>query len=214
MGRRYWWVGYLHGNHMRIVCISDTHGMLGQVKVPDGDVLIHAGDFTMFGQGKQIKRFRKDIEALPHEHKIVIAGNHDIKFEKDPESARALLGDDVYYLQDSTVEIGGLRFWGHPWTPPFGHGWAFNEANPPMPPTWIDVLISHGPPKGVLDYVDRPGGGDVGCPHLAEWLESNSPKLHVFGHIHCGYGQQGVHVNACICNEAYEPVNSPIVVDL
>lgn len=197
---------------MKIVCISDTHGMLSRIDVPDGDVLIHAGDGTMGGQGKEIKRWRRDLEALPHEHKIVIAGNHDRKFEKDPERARALLGDGVIYLQDSGVEIDGLEFWGCPWTPPFGHGWAFNSADPPMPYGRPDVLITHGPPRGTLDFV--PSGGSVGCPRWAEWIAKHPPLLHVFGHIHEGYGRDGIHVNASVVDERYNPVNAPIVVEL
>jgi hypothetical protein len=198
---------------MRIVCISDTHGHLSEMDIPEGDVLIHAGDFTMSGQGKQIKKFRLEIEALPHPYKIVIAGNHDLKFERDPERALQLLGREVYYLEDSGVKIDGVEFWGHPWTPPFGHGWAFNSDNPPVPPPGIDVLVSHGPPRGRLDVVDR-GGMRVGCTMLAKYVEEHELKLHVFGHIHEGYGQDGIFVNACACTLDYRPKNPPIVVDL
>ena len=202
---------------MRVVCISDTHDRLGRIEVPGGDVLIHAGDFTMSGQGKQIKRFRREIEALPHKHKIVIAGNHDIKFERDSDRARTLLGDEVYYLEGASVDIEGLEFYGHPWTPPFGTGWAFNEANPPMPTGRPDVLISHGPPRGILDIVAR-GGMNVGCPHLARWVATHPPLLHVFGHIHEGYGttRRGdtQFVNASICTLGYSPTNAPVIVDL
>lgn len=200
---------------MRIVCISDTHGMLDRIDVPDGDVLIHAGDGTMSGQGKQIKKWRRDLEALPHKHKIIIAGNHDIKFETDPARALELLGDGVTYLQDSWVDIDGLTFWGCPWTPPFGHGWAFNEALPPLPLRHCrpDVLITHGPPRGVLDFVPR-DRKHVGCPVWAEYIKHHPPLLHVFGHIHEGYGQEGIHVNASCCDAMYRPINAPIVVDL
>jgi len=148
--------------------------------------------------------------------------------------ARAYLEPDVIYLQDSGCEIEGLRFWGSPWQPWF-MDWAFNlprkgeklRAKWNLIPMDTDVLITHGPPYGVLDEV-RPrmtawgpaeeGSGHLGCEELAIRLAAVRPRVHVFGHIHDGYGihkQAGTtYVNASICTEEYRPTNPPIVIDL
>lgn len=110
---------------MRLVCLSDTHGEQGRFMVPEGDVLIHAGDFSGLGTEREVHKFAKWLNGLPHRWKIVVAGNHDRFFEKQPEMARAYLEPDVIYLQDSGCEIEGLRFWGSPWQPWF-MDWAFN----------------------------------------------------------------------------------------
>ena len=197
---------------IKIVCISDTHNQLDLMDIPDGDILVHAGDFTMGGKEKEIHRFREDMAMLPHEHKIVIAGNHDLMFQHDYKRARMLLGKEMTYLQDVSIEVMGLTFYGHPWTPCFGWGWAFNSDKPPMPPMGIDVLISHGPPLGVLDWVDR--GENVGCPTLKKYVDNVELKAHIFGHIHEGYGQEGIFVNASSCTLQYAPMNPPIVLEL
>lgn len=195
-----------------IVSISDTHNMLDQVDIPDGDILIHAGDATMGGRYSEVAKFLDQFEALPHKHKIFIAGNHDIIFEKYPTTAKDLLaGRDLIYLQDSSVVIDGTVFWGTPWTPPFGVGWAFNSDCPPRIGP-CDVLITHGPPYGTLDMVHR---GHVGCENLALHMEESPEiKLHVFGHIHEGAGKQGRSVNASTCTPNYKPTNPPIVVEI
>ncbi|MFZ1612959.1 MAG: metallophosphoesterase, partial [Holophaga sp.] len=160
--------------------------------------------------------------------------NHDRFFEKQPEMARVYLEPDVIYLQDSGCEIEGLRFWGSPWQPSF-MDWAFNlprmgeklRAKWKLLPMDTDVLITHGPPYGVLDEV-RPrmtawgpveeGSGNLGCEKLAIRLTTVRPRLHVFGHIHDGAGflQKGgtTYINASVCDEDYKPVNPVLMVDL
>ncbi|HNC99840.1 MAG TPA: metallophosphoesterase, partial [Myxococcota bacterium] len=114
------------------------------------------------------------------------------------------------------------HIWGSPWQPRF-FDWAFNlDRGEPLRRVWqkipdgIDILVTHGPPKGILDRVQR--GGEVGCEELREALRRVRPRLHVFGHIHEAYGQlhlDGTHfVNAASCNLDYRPVNPPVVVEL
>lgn len=209
---------------MKIVCISDTHGMHRQVKVPDGDLLIHAGDCLGQGTLDDLEDLNDWFGSLPHQHKILIAGNHDWCFQDEPEESRVLL-THAHYLQDSGLELEGLRFWGSPWTPVF-FNWAFNlERGPELAERWeripekLDVLITHGPAAGILDTVPS-GTGDisVGCEELARVLESRPPRLHIFGHIHESYGQKQVgnclHVNASTCTGSYKPLNLPVVLDL
>lgn len=206
---------------MRIVCLSDTHNLHDRITVPEGDLLIHAGDATMRGTLEEIVVFDAWLASLPHRHKVVVAGNHDFLFEREPALARQLLRSAVY-LQDSGVELDGLELWGSPWQPWF-FDWAFNlRRGAPLREKWdlipesTDVLITHGPPHGILDRVD--GGELVGCEELLQAILRCRPRLHVFGHIHEGYGQEkrdGVtFVNASNCNRAYRPVNPPVVVDL
>jgi Icc-related predicted phosphoesterase len=184
--------------------------------IPDGDVLVHAGDITNVGGLRDVIEFNDWIGTLPHEHKVVIAGNHDFCFEKDPE-ARELL-TNCTYLEDEQVEIEGLVFYGSPYQPWF-LDWAFNLTDHHLGAKWAqipdntDVLITHGPPHGTLDKVDR-GGKHVGCKHMKKRIADLDLKLHVFGHIHEGYGQRGNSVNASIMTLQYDPTNDPIIVDI
>jgi Icc-related predicted phosphoesterase len=205
----------------RLVLLSDTHGLHDRVAVPDGDVLVHAGDFTRRGRPEEVEGFARFLARLPHTHKVVVAGNHDFLFQREPERARELLGD-VTYLEDSGAEVAGLAFWGSPWQPWF-HDWAFNlRRGPELAAVWAripagtDVLVTHGPPRGTLDRVAR-GGERVGCAELAAALRRVRPRLHVFGHIHEAYGhaREGdtLLVNACTCDLGYAPVQPAVVVD-
>ena len=206
---------------MRIVLISDTHGLHRRVKIPDGDLLVHAGDLTNHGELEQVEDFNAWLGGLPHAHKIVIAGNHDFCFEKPDRASRLLT--NATYLLDSETRAGGLRIWGSPWQPWF-FDWAFNlERGPEIRAKWklipagIDILVTHGPPAG---FGDKTVGGDfAGCTDLLDELRARvRPRLHVFGHIHEGYGifRDGstTLVNASTCDIQYRAVNPPVVIDL
>ena len=204
---------------MRVVCISDTHERHDQIALPDGDLLICAGDVTANGNLAALDRFARWMQRQPHEHKVLIAGNHDWCFERDGAS---LLPPDIIYLQDSGTAIDGLRIWGSPWQPRF-YDWAFNlDRGPQLAAKWAlipadtDILITHGPPHGTLDLTPR--GDRAGCEALAARLDQLRVRLHVFGHIHHSYGvvERGdrISVNACICDERYVAANAPVVVDL
>lgn len=206
---------------MRVVCISDTH--LRYVDVPPGDLLIHAGDATIEGTPQEIERFFEWFGKLPHKNKVLIAGNHDWLFEKDPALARSLVPPGVTYLQDELVEIAGLKIYGSPWQPEFFE-WAFNlvrgwplQKKWELIPTGIDILVTHGPPMGILDWSTF-GNEHAGCGDLRKELLRIKPKLHVFGHIHGSYGQMEWNgtkfVNASTCDEAYRATHLPIVIDL
>ncbi len=210
---------------MKLVCISDTHSLHQRIpEIPDGDVLIHAGDCLGQGTMENIQEFNEWLGSLPHEHKIVIAGNHDWAFQETPELAKAALTNAIY-LEDSGVEIDGIRFWGSPWTPTF-MDWAFMlDRGDPLYQKWklipdnTDVLITHGPPHGIGDQVDLGfKSQNVGCIHLSDRVSQLSLKAHIFGHIHEGYGayQRGNTrlINASSCNERYQPNNPPIVLGL
>ncbi|RXS98252.1 metallophosphoesterase [Silvibacterium dinghuense] len=208
---------------MRIVCISDTHGQHRQLTVPEGDILIHAGDFMRSGQRlNEIVDFNDWLGSLPHPHKVVIAGNHDLLFESYPEMARGRLNNTTY-LENSGAEIFGLKFWGSPVQPTF-HNWAFNvDRGAAIRRYWkkipsdTDVLITHGPPFGTLDKIDILGP-HLGCEELAKTISQIRPRLHVFGHIHGGHGQETTKatafVNAAVLNERYELTHKSQTIDL
>jgi Icc-related predicted phosphoesterase len=172
---------------LRLVLISDTHGLHDEVDVPGGDILVHAGDFTQVGELGEVKRFNDFLGRLPHAHKIVIAGNHDLCFEREPDQARSMITNAIY-LQDQAVEVAGIKFYGSPWQPWF-FDWAFNlprgielERKWALIPEDTGVLITHGPPHGIGDTTYR--GDHAGCSDLRERLRAIRPRLHIFGHIH------------------------------
>jgi predicted phosphodiesterase len=203
---------------VRIVAISDTHGLLEGLQIPDGEILVHAGDLTGYGELGQVRALNALLGELPHRHKVVIAGNHDFCFERQPREAQAVLTNCIY-LQDQPITLMGLRFYGSPWQPWF-YDWAFNLQRGPdirqkwdLIPAGTDVLITHGPPWGHGDRTDR--GEQVGCQDLLEAVRRLRPALHLFGHVHEGYGvtrdASTVCVNASICDSRYRPANRPVV---
>lgn len=206
---------------MRIVCISDTHNKHEKIDIPPGDVLVHAGDFSTNGELDELIEFHAWLSTLPHRYKIMIAGNHDFCFEEKNQEARSVVKNAIY-LQDEAVTLEGVTFYGSPWQPWF-YDWAFNlQRGEALQKVWAkipdstDVLITHGPPFGVLDQVSRQE--HVGCVDLRKRVEEVRPKLHVFGHIHESYGMQQLpltcFVNASICDIRYRPIQAPLVYDL
>ena len=210
---------------MRIVCLADTH-LQHHFEVPEGDLLVIAGDLTGKGSLQELKIAMDWLQKLPHEHKCFIAGNHDFCFQTKSLEARALVPKGIHYLQDSGVNINGFNIWGSPWQPNF-FDWAFNlkrgldiKEKWDLIPLEADVVITHGPPYGVGDLTlgrfNPPS--HVGCQDLLDRIQDVQPLLHVFGHIHPGYGRvvktETIFVNASVCDENYEPINPPIVVDL
>jgi Icc-related predicted phosphoesterase len=176
---------------VRIVCISDTHGRHRFSDVPDGDILVHTGDLTLHGSLEDVEEFNRWLGTLPHAHKLVIAGNHDFCFQQQPAEARARL-TSATYLEDSGCEIASLRFYGSPWTLTF-FDWAFMLPEDELLAKWeqipapLDVLMTHGPPHGILDRTNR--NEHAGSVTLLQRVQEVKPRLHVFGHIHEAAGR-------------------------
>ena len=212
---------------MKITAASDLHGLINWKalkNIKPCDVFIIAGDIfrNMSNnraqdarlQLKQLIDFNKIVPEIPAKHVIVIAGNHDWIFEYQKQR---ILDLNFTYLQDSVVEIDGMKFWGSPWQP-FFCDWAFNLPRDgdrikevwSLIPEDTQILITHGPPLGTLDLTmfDE----SVGCAALAERIPK-LPKLkaHIFGHIHHSHGYKevdGVHYfNSSVCDESYMPKN-------
>ena len=233
---------------MKIICISDTHGYHDEITMPEGDMLIHAGDFSNIGSPKEIMSFNTWLGKQNYKHKFVIPGNHDrgmetilnseslitnatlLKYNQSPAIDRS---HNIIDHEESYLYIVGAQF-----SPNFSKGWAFNYDRRFGEDLWKevlssskpDILITHTPPFGILDkvnniYHDVIGGdfaeynnGSVGCKDLLDTVLKKKPKLHVFGHIHEGYGvfknQDTTFVNACIWNHYNNTLNKPIVVEI
>lgn len=205
---------------MRLVCLSDTHGRHEGIEVPEGDILLHAGDISQRGKPDEISAFDHWLGTLPHPHKVMIAGNHDFLFERQPALAKSLLTHAVY-LNDSGIELAGIKIWGSPISPWF-YDWAFNRQRGAeirqhwdLIPNDTDILITHGPPFGILDLTKS--GESVGCHDLLAAVQRVQPRLHLFGHIHEAYGQCQVDetwfVNASNLDFNYRPVHPVTVID-
>ena len=212
----------------KITFISDTHNKhkhltskgMGNI-LGSGDILVHAGDCTSMGQKHEINEFLKWFSNTDFEHKIFIAGNHDFGFEKETDIDQQFKDLGVTYLFDNDITIDGIKFYGSPWQPEF-YNWAFNlPRGEELASKWekipddVDILITHGPAYGILDYA--PIGGHVGCEELYRKIVEVKPKIHVCGHIHDGYGQKtmgGIEfLNASVLDDRYEHAHKPIVVE-
>jgi len=209
--------------NMRIIAISDTHGLHDQLTLPPGDVLVHAGDISMKGTEQEVISFVTWFGQQDFKHKIFIAGNHDFYFEKMPEDAiKKIIPPGIIYLNDTGIEINGTRFWGSPITPWF-FNWAFNrhrgeaiKKHWDMAPVDTDILITHGP---VYKIVDKTTSGHyAGCEDLLQKVKAIKPKVHICGHIHEAYGsieKDGTFfINASLLDEKYRWRNEPVIVDI
>ena len=209
---------------MRAVVISDTHNQHRKLLLPQGDMIIHCGDVSGRGTSTEVYDFIKWFSILPYRYKIFIAGNHDFYFEQKGinEIEDELRENRIVYLNDSGIEIEGIKFWGSPIQPWF-YDWAFNrQRGADIKRHWdkipndTNILITHGPPKGIRDMTVR--GDRCGCEDLFQAVERVKPKYHLFGHIHEEYGQAYDHtttfINASVLDENYCLVNEPIVIKI
>jgi Icc-related predicted phosphoesterase len=213
---------------MIVDLISDLHGHYPELE--GGDLLIVAGDLTRNDLPTSFGSFYKWIRKLDYKKKVFICGNHDNYLLDNP-----YYGIELDFLCDSGTEFEALKIWGTPWTSQFPginpHCCAFTKPfmhslkdKWALIPDDVDILITHTPPYGILDRVDRDGGTHVGDTDLLNELETRiKPKLHVFGHIHENGGQKiilkragigtenhTICVNASIMNERYQPINQPV----
>lgn len=223
---------------MNIIVISDTHGCHEKLEqylydpnfTKDVDMIIHAGDASNTKNAainnNELRDFLEWFQDLPFRYKIFVPGNHDTSVEQGLIKWQDFL--DVYFLINRDVVINNLKIWGSPYTPSFGQGWAYNKARNKLDAIWqtipedVDILITHGPPKGILDLTHQNGSmyEATGCKALAN-RAMNLPdlKYHIFGHIHdetnitnSGYRiiNNKVFVNASICDLSLNPINEPI----
>ena len=208
---------------MKFVTISDTHGQHEFLSLPQGDVIIHAGDISNIGREREVIDFLSWFKDLDYKYKIFITGNHDFFFEKEsPEKIKQLIPENVIYLNDSSVTIEGIKVWGSPITPWF-YNWAFNrERGPEIATHWdlipfdTDILITHGPVFGIHDKTIY--NKCVGCNDLLLRINEIQPKIHICGHIHEGYGIENTNgttfINASTLDHKYKIQNKPICFEM
>ena len=210
---------------MKICLISDTHNKHKHLgRLPEADVIIHCGDMTSVGHEHEILNFMKWFSGLTqYEHKICIAGNHDWLFQREGLRARSLVPNNVHYLENDSVIIEDLMFYGTPVQPPFMN-WAFNVYEPKLSEYWkaipdeTDVLITHSPPYMIGDLVPWSAKHEGSQTLADEVINRVRPRLHCFGHIHEGNGNWNIHdikfVNASNLDDHYMCVYEPIVVEI
>eukprot|EP00933_Yihiella_yeosuensis_P071284 TRINITY_DN79492_c0_g1_i1.p1 TRINITY_DN79492_c0_g1~~TRINITY_DN79492_c0_g1_i1.p1 ORF type:complete len:334 (-),score=36.19 TRINITY_DN79492_c0_g1_i1:43-1044(-) len=235
--------GQSEGQHLKLVCMSDTHCCHKWLEpIPDGDVLVHCGDFTSHGSLEEVKRFADWFGSQPHSTKLLVPGNHDMilhkeyydnfwsdwssKKESHEEAVKVLTDKNIKILVDETVYIHGVKFHGSPWVTQH-HSWstAFNKSEEGMGNHWrllppgIDVLLTHMPPYGMGDR--EAFGHHHGCPHLALKVAEVKPKIHVFGHVHGDHGifkrdhYPTTFVNATsVCDYYWVGKREPIVIEI
>ena len=196
---------------MRIMAISDLHGNLEGPEPKGADVVVLAGDVApLKGRGvwhvndqkKWInKRFREWTESYPDIQFVVIPGNHDffpiahILFKGHDVDWKYEFSSNVHFLDDSMVEIEGVKFYGTPWVPIISYSWAFEAEHDLLVkqfskiPNGIDVLVTHSPPRIPRSDVDRSIQTDsehFGSSELTEAIIDTRPRLVFCGHIHTG----------------------------
>lgn len=215
----------------KIVAISDIHGMWQNLDLPEGDILVVAGDCTGHGTNTEFNEFISWIETLvPSKFKyaVITPGNHDINLENaynvllenHPEIKKEGLSiklpdKEIYLLIDSSVILEDLKIYATPWMPNY-YNWSFMYERNGIElkdrvsriPLDTDILITHSPPYGIRDKAHDEE--KTGCELLSSRiLEMTNLKAHFFGHIHEGYGSDGVHHNVAICTIRYKPTNRP-----
>ena len=182
---------------MKIWHISDTHGFHQLLQIPEGiDMVIHSGDCSNlrdpYTNEHEVRRFIDWFGSLDIKHKIFVAGNHDTSIEKGLVPKFRFTDNAIHYLENETIEIEGLKIFGSPHTPQFGQ-WAFMKARNKLDRIWqsviedgTDIIVVHGPPKGMLDLsYDRDGLMEYcGDKSLMNKVVEVEPKLMLFGHIH------------------------------
>lgn len=221
----------------RLVIISDTHEKHREIKIPDGDILIHCGDFTNRGSDNAIRNFLNWFSEQPHTNKIFICGNHELGTDREPTRTQKLeiiksftdKDKNLHYLENSTITIDGFEIYGSPHTPLF-HFWAWNvNRGADIAKCWkkipdtTQILIQHGQPYGIFDLIDDEfddARSHQGCKDLMDRID-NLPNLKLVagGHLHLQGGNKTIlnnkiFVNAAICDDYHQPTRNPVVVDL
>ncbi|CAJ0582607.1 unnamed protein product, partial [Mesorhabditis spiculigera] len=209
------------GDYLKFVVISDTHGQMGKwmAGIPDGDVLIHCGDFTNNGEEEMIREFNQQLAQLPHRHKIVIPGNHELGFDARRKTfcpEKLTMVTNCTFLIDDSVGIEGIKIYGSSWHPLPGYDYYVPQEK--LVEEWkripkdTEILITHGPPKGILDWCHNEKR--CGDPALLAAIRKRNIKYHLFGHIHESYGAMTdghtTFINACqkdwVNGECQKPV--------
>ena len=211
---------------MKICCLSDTHQHHKKIKMPEVDMIIHAGDFTYHGELEEVKKFLQWYGEQKAKYKLLVCGNHEVEISKQPFQLLQQMceNEGIQILNNTHTVIQGLTIFGSPNSNKFGYGWAYNSTENELENIYAsilpdtDVIITHGPAYGRLDRVLM--GTHAGSMALAKRIsELSNLKLHVTGHIHESRGtmiRNGVlTVNAAICGIPYtDVIINPVTITL
>lgn len=172
--------------------ISDTHCLHDYLTIPKADIVIHSGDFANSRiraiNTNEVLNFINWFKSLDIKHKILVSGNHDVSIENRMIRPDFIKENGIAYLENEETVIDGIKIWGSPITPSFGKDWAWNVARHKTCKVWeqipedVDIIVTHGPPKGVLDLNREMSM--CGCSYLTKVVSKIKPKLHLFGHVH------------------------------
>lgn len=217
-------------NILKAVTFSDTHNLHEGVILPKCDIVFFNGDFSGRGNKFETLYFLRWLSSQNQcKYKVMIPGNHDIcfdsRFNDETHAQNWWLDyfkkkfDNIIILEDSMVEIEGIKIWGSPatiWRN--GDRWAHNYREDDIHTVWekipkgMDVIMTHGPAFNIKDEIES--GKKVGCMALGKVLRDLKPQYHLFGHIHESYGvekrEHTTHINGSLLNLEYERVNFPI----
>lgn len=235
---------------MKIIAFSDIHANFSKsikkeidsiIENNDIEVIICAGDFS--SNNINFYSFLEYFNSFNVKNKIIVAGNHDIDLTNQNSSMNKHIMKEmnIIYLEDSEVIIDGIKFYGTPWTPTFMN-WAFMKDDLELSnifdniPEDTDVLISHGPPYGILDetkiiekkrksiynnfdYKIKETIKSVGSISLLEEVNKRKNiKYHIFGHVHTGYGYKNIEnknfYNVSLLNDFYKFQNPPTLIEI
>lgn len=185
---------------MRIIHLSDTHNQHHQMTVlPEADVIIHSGDISFAGSEDEVMDFIRWFSSLPYKYKIFIAGNHDNCLHETNIDG---LPESCFYLCNSSVIIDGLKFYGVPMFMEDAMSGKYDEIIQRIPDD-TDILITHQPPYGILDFSENIHYGDHG---LLQTVLDIRPRYHLFGHIHdtCGVERTSQCFGRCrgVCGDS------------
>jgi Icc-related predicted phosphoesterase len=182
---------------MKIWHISDTHTYHDLLKVPyDIDMIIHSGDCSNprdpYNNESEVRDFIDWFKMIPVKYKIYVAGNHDTSIEKKLVLKQDFADAGIIYLEDDLVKVEDILIYGSPYTPNFGN-WSFMKDRNKLErywknaiPDYVDIIVTHGPPKGILDksYNRENEMEDCGDKSLLNRVLEVQPSYHLFGHIH------------------------------
>jgi Icc-related predicted phosphoesterase len=206
---------------IKIVVLSDTHRNHWNIKIPTCDILIHCGDAEINGI-LPLHDFNDWLGIIPAKHKIVVGGNHDgyLEFLRKDECKRLLT--NCTYLENEFLYLEGFKIWGSPFSPMF-NACSFMRYDNDLKEIWAtipletEILITHCPPFGVLDQV-LPRDDSQGSRTLKDRVKEVHPYIHLFGHIHEGYGQytdgKTDYYNVSVLDEQYQVANPVTVIEV
>jgi Icc-related predicted phosphoesterase len=209
---------------MKIVAFSDTHGQQNDkltqwFESNPADLLIFAGDLQRNNSDygyEFIDWFRK----LPYTYRVMIFGNHDGNSNDLYRYLQVKEAEDVILLNNESIVIEGIKIFGSPYTLKYLN-WFFMREDDRLEEIWklipddTNILITHGPPYGILD--ETFDGKLVGSKTLLDRIkELKHLKYNIFGHVQEAHGMKDVggvtFLNVSLLNEKYQLVNNPTII--